>query len=107
MASVSVSFAKKPTKQQILQEVLKFNPLKDLNLPSSPNQLITYYHEDDKPQTRLDRDHGNGMGIAMGRLRENTFFDWKFIALSHNTIRGAAGGAILLAELLYKKNYIN
>lgn len=106
MAHVAVKFAQKPGREQIITSVLNFNPLKNLTLPSSPKQLISYFDQDNRPQTGLDRNLGSGMGIAMGRLREDVFFDWKFIALSHNTIRGAAGGAILLAELLYKKGYI-
>lgn len=106
MASVSVIFAKKSTKEEIVKKVTSFAPLKDLKLPSAPKEFITYFEEDTRPQTKLDRDLGNGMGITMGRLREDKLFDWKFVALSHNTIRGAAGGAILLAELLYKKGYI-
>ncbi len=106
MAAVSVKFTRIPTKAQIMESVSNFNPLKNLSLPSSPEKLITYFAEDNRPQTGLDRDLGNGMAISMGRLKEDIFFDWKFIALSHNTIRGAAGGAILLAELLYKKGYI-
>lgn len=108
MASISVKFAQKPSKEEIIEAIEKFgNPLKNLNLPSSPKIFIKYFKEEDRPQTRLDRDFGNGMGISMGRLREDAIFDWKFIALSHNTLRGAAGGAILLAELLVAKKYID
>ncbi|HSA83581.1 MAG TPA: aspartate-semialdehyde dehydrogenase [Patescibacteria group bacterium] len=107
MARVSVSFAKKPTKQQILQSIKDFdNPLTKLKLPSAPKQLITYFEEENRPQTGIDRDRENGFGITMGRLEEGTHFDWQFISLSHNTIRGAAGGAILMAELLVQKGYI-
>ncbi|MBI3955204.1 aspartate-semialdehyde dehydrogenase, partial [Candidatus Gottesmanbacteria bacterium] len=106
MAAVSVKFSKNPSKEQIIHSVSNFNPLKNLHLPSSPEKLITYFAEDNRPQTGPDRNLGNGMSVTMGRLKEDVFFDWKFIALSHNTIRGAAGGAILLAELLYKKGYI-
>lgn len=106
MAAVSVKFAKKPTRSEIIKAVTSFNPLKDLKLPSSPGKFIKYYEEVDRPQTKLERDFEKGMGITMGRLREDKFFDWRFIALSHNTIRGAAGGAILLAELLVKNGYI-
>lgn len=107
MASVSVSFAIKPSKQQIIDAIKNFkNPLSDLNLPSAPKELITYFEEDNRPQTRLDRDIEHGMGISMGRLREDKHFDYTFIALSHNTVRGAAGGAILMAELLVNKGYI-
>jgi len=107
MASVSVSFEKKPSKEQILESIRIYkNPLSRLDLPSAPKNFIRYFEEENRPQTRLDRDFGHGMGITMGRLQEDKYFDWKFIALSHNTIRGAAGGAILLAELLVKKGYI-
>lgn len=107
VASVAVRFKNKPSKQEIIDAVTHYkNPLKRYSLPSAPRQFITYFGEDNRPQTRLDRDIERGMGIAMGRLREDPLFDWKFVALSHNTIRGAAGGAILVAELLYKKKYI-
>lgn len=107
MASVFVSFAKKPTKNQIIKAWKTFDPLKDLHLPSSPHPFITVYDDDNRPQTRLDRIVGLGMGITVGRLREDPVFDYKFIGLSHNTIRGAAGGAILTAELLVKKGFLN
>lgn len=106
MATVCISFAKKPTRKAILTAWKKFDPLKKLNLPSSPKPFITVMDEEDRPQTRLDRNIGQGMGISVGRLREDNVFDFKFIGLSHNTIRGAAGGAILTAELLKKKGYI-
>lgn len=106
MASVSVRFAIKPTKEQILEAWKNFDPLKNLNLPSSPDPFITYFDEEDRPQTALDRDLGRGMGIAAGRLRDDNILDYKFIGLSHNTIRGAAGGSILTAELLLKKGYL-
>lgn len=108
MASVSVSFANKPSKKAILTAITGFkSPIAHLSLPSSPKKTISYFAVDDRPQTKLDRDYENGMGISMGRLREGKFFDWQFISLSHNTVRGAAGGAILLAELLTKKGYIS
>lgn len=106
MANVSVSFETKPTREQILKNITEFNPLSGLDLPSSPKTLIQYIEEENRPQTKLDRDYENGMGITMGRLQEDIHFDWKFVALSHNTIRGAAGGAILMAELLVKKGYV-
>lgn len=106
MASVLVFFKKKVTKKQIINEWKKFNPLKDLNLPSAPDSFITYFEEGDRPQTKLDRDLGKGMGISVGRLREDEE-GFKFIGLSHNTIRGAAGGAILTAELLKVKGYLD
>lgn len=108
MASVAVKFKKKPSLKQILDAINNFkNPLAGLGLPSSPEKLIHYFSEENRPQTKLDRDYGKGMGIACGRFREDSAFDWKFVALSHNTIRGAAGGAILTAELLYKKGYLD
>ena len=107
MASVSVEFKNKPTLGQIQNAIDNFqNPLVDLDLPSAPKKFIKYFVEDDRPQTKLDRDYENGMGITCGRFRENGDNSWKFVALSHNTIRGAAGGAILIAELLYKKGYL-
>lgn len=106
LASVSVSFAEKPTKEQIIEAWRSFNPLADLNLPSAPHPFITYFEQEDRPQTALDRDLGGGMGIGVGRLREDTILDFKFVGLSHNTIRGAAGGSILTAELLKEKGFI-
>ncbi len=107
MASVAVKFEKKPSREQIIKAVTVFNPLKDLKLPSSPKgAFIKYFDDNDRPQTKTERNFEDGMGITMGRLREDKIFDWKFISLSHNTIRGAAGGAVLLAELLVKKGYI-
>ena len=104
IATVFVSFAKKITKGMIITNWQHFKP--NLSLPSSPEIFLKYFFEEDRPQTRLDRDLCNGMGISLGRLREDNLFDYKFVALSHNTIRGAAGGAILLAELLKKEGYI-
>ncbi len=106
MGSVSVKFEDKPTKAQIIEAWNNFNPLSGLELPSTPLPFITYIDADDRPQTRLDRNIGNGMGIAAGRLRDDNILDYKFVGLSHNTIRGAAGGAILTAELLVKKGYV-
>ncbi|MBR3870943.1 MAG: aspartate-semialdehyde dehydrogenase, partial [Clostridia bacterium] len=79
----------------------------ELELPSAPKQFITYFEEDNRPQTNLDRNLENGMGVSAGRLREDNQYDYKFVGLSHNTLRGAAGGAVLLAELLCAENYIN
>src|SRR3989338_257519 len=106
MACVTVSFKKKLRREEIISAVKKYQPLKLLNLPSAPKEFIRYFEDENRPQTKLDRNHENGMGITMGRLREDSHLNWAFIALSHNTIRGAAGGAILLAELLIKKKYI-
>ncbi len=107
MVSVSISFDNKVSREQILKEWTNFNPLKGLGLPSSPDSFITVMNEEDRPQTRLDRDLRGGMGISVGRLREDKIMGFKFIGLSHNTIRGAAGGAILTAELLMVKGYLN
>jgi len=107
IAAVSVSFAKKPSREQIIQlwDAYKGKP-QELNLPSAPKQFLKYFEENDRPQTRLDRDYENGMGITIGRLREDKIFDYKFTSLSHNTIRGAAGGAVLIAELLAAEGYL-
>ena len=78
----------------------------ELGLPSAPKQFIQYLEEDNRPQVTEDVDYENGMGVSVGRLREDTVYDWKFIGLSHNTVRGAAGGAILCAELLKAQGYI-
>ena len=76
-------------------------------LPSAPSQFLTYFEEENRPQTRLDRELENGMGISIGRLREDTQYDYKFVCLSHNTVRGAAGGAVLMAETLASKGYLD
>ncbi|OHD72015.1 MAG: aspartate-semialdehyde dehydrogenase [Spirochaetes bacterium RBG_13_68_11] len=101
LAAVSVSFARKPSKDQIIDlwKTFEGQP-QQLGLPSAPKPFLTYFTEEDRPQTRLDRDAGAGMGITVGRLREDRLLDWRFVCLSHNTIRGAAGGAVLTAELL-------
>lgn len=106
-AAVFVTFENKPTKEEILKawKEYKGKP-QELKLPSAPEQFITYFEEDNRPQTRLDRDLYKGMGICVGRLREDTVYDYKFVGLSHNTLRGAAGGAVLIAELLYKEGYL-
>lgn len=106
-AAVFVSFQKKPTKEQILKAWDEFKGLpQELKLPSAPKQFIKYFEEDNRPQAKLDRDYENGMGVCLGRLREDTVYDYKFVGLSHNTIRGAAGGAVLIAELLKAQGYI-
>lgn len=106
-AAVFVSFEKKPTKEQILKAWKEFKGLpQKLQLPSAPKQFITYFEENDRPQTRLDRDIEGGMGVCAGRLREDTIYDYKFVGLSHNTKRGAAGGAVLIAELLKAQGYL-
>ena len=107
MAAVFVSFEKKPTKDEILEAWKTFRGRpQELELPSAPAQFLTYFEEDNRPQTALDRDLYGGMGVSLGRLREDTMFDYKFVGLSHNTLRGAAGGAVLIAELLYREGYI-
>ena len=107
MAAVFVSFEKKPEKEAILEAWKSFKGKpQELGLPSAPAQFITYFEEDNRPQTLLDRDLYGGMGVSVGRLREDTLFDYKFVGLSHNTLRGAAGGALLNAELLYREGYI-
>ena len=106
-AAVFVRFRKKPTKEQILKAWREYRGIpQQLGLPSAPAQFITYFEEDNRPQVRLDRDLYGGMGISVGRLREDALYDYKFVGLSHNTLRGAAGGAVLIAELLYREGYI-
>ena len=108
MAAVFVKFENKPTKEQILARWKTFSGKpQELGLPSAPEQFITYMEEDNRPQTKLDRDIYGGMGVTVGRLREDTIYDYKFVALAHNTLRGAAGGALLCAELLYKLGYFD
>ncbi|MBE5751108.1 MAG: aspartate-semialdehyde dehydrogenase [Clostridiales bacterium] len=107
-AAVFVSFDKKPTKEEILTAWANFAGVpQELNLPSAPAQFIRYFEEDNRPQAKLDRMEGNGMSVTVGRLREDVLFDYKFVGLSHNTLRGAAGGAVLLAELLAAKGYMD
>lgn len=107
MAAVFMSFDKKPTIEQILEKWKNFSGRpQELDLPSAPRQFLHYFTEDDRPQTKLDRNLENGMAVSIGRLRPDTQYDYKFVCLSHNTLRGAAGGAMLLAELLCAENYI-
>ncbi len=107
-AAVFVNFENKPTKEEILKAWAEFSgePQK-LKLPSAPEQFIHYFEEDNRPQAKLDRMTENGMAVCAGRLREDNVFDYKFVGLSHNTLRGAAGGAVLLAELLAAKGYFD
>jgi aspartate-semialdehyde dehydrogenase len=106
-AAVFVSFDKKPTKEEIIKAWREFKGLpQELNLPSAPKNFIQYLEDDNRPQAKLDRDYENGMGVSFGRLREDTVYDYKFVGLSHNTVRGAAGGAVLIAELLKAQGYI-
>ena len=106
-AAVFVSFDKKPSKEEILKCWAEFKGVpQELDLPSAPKQFIHYFEEDNRPQAALDRDTENGMAVCAGRLREDSVYDYKFVGLSHNTLRGAAGGAVLSAELLTAKGYI-
>ena len=108
MAAVFASFAKKPSKEEILERWASFRGRpQELELPSAPKQFLQYFEEDNRPQTRLDRMREGGMGVNIGRLREDTQYDYKFVCLSHNTLRGAAGGAVLLAELLKAEGYFD
>ena len=107
-AAVFVSFENKPEKDEILELWKNFKGLpQELELPSAPKQFITYFEEDNRPQANIDRNLYGGMGVSAGRLREDSLFDYKFVGLSHNTLRGAAGGAVLNAELLYRLGYLN
>lgn len=106
-AAVFVKLRKKATKEQLLKALDDFRGVpQELELPSAPKQFIRYLEDDNRPQVALDVDYENGMGISVGRLREDHVYDWKFVGLSHNTVRGAAGGAILCAELLKAQGYI-
>ena len=106
--AVFVNFENKPPKEAILEEWRQFKGAPQLlGLPHAPEQFITYFEEDNRPQAKLDRDIYGGMGVTLGRLREDTLFDYKFVGLAHNTLRGAAGGAVLTAELLYRKGYLD
>ncbi len=108
MAAVFVTFDKKPTKEEILAKWAEFSgePQK-LELPSAPKQFLHYFNEDNMPQTKLQRELEGGMAVSVGRLREDSQYDYKFVCLSHNTLRGAAGGAVLLAELLCAQGYMD
>lgn len=106
-AAVFIKFRKKPTKKELIDRIVNFKGLpQELELPSAPKQFIQYLEEDNRPQVTLDVDFEKGMGISVGRLREDSVYDYKFVGLSHNTVRGAAGGAVLSAELLTAKGYI-
>ena len=107
MAAVSVSFDKTPERDEILERWANWTTeAQRLELPSAPTPFLKYFEEDNRPQTRLDRDFERGMGVTIGRLRKDTIFDYKFVALAHNTLRGAAGGGVLSAEYLCKAGYI-
>ena len=106
-AAVFVKFKKNPTKEQLIEKLESYKGVpQELELPSAPKQFIRYMEEDNRPQVTLDVDYENGMGISVGRIREDSVYDWKFVGLSHNTVRGAAGGAVLCAELLKAQGYI-
>lgn len=107
-AAVFVSFENKPAKEEIKKLWSEFKGApQELDLPSAPKQFLNYFEEDNRPQARLDRDMENGMAVSLGRLREDSQFDYKFVCLSHNTVRGAAGGAVLMAELLAAKGFLD
>ncbi|MBQ9828298.1 MAG: aspartate-semialdehyde dehydrogenase [Lachnospiraceae bacterium] len=106
-AAVFVDLEKKASKEELIERLIRYEGLpQKMELPSAPKQFIQYLEEDNRPQVKLDVDYENGMGVSIGRLREDTIFDWKFVGLSHNTLRGAAGGAVLCAELLAALDYI-
>ena len=106
-ATCFVNFRKQPTKEELIRKLREFKGLpQDLKLPSAPEHFIQYLEEDNRPQVALDVNFEHGMGVSIGRLRPDSIFDWKFVGLSHNTIRGAAGGGVLCAELLTAKGYI-
>ncbi len=105
-AAVFIRFKKKPTKEQLIEKLIAYRgEPQEFELPSAPKQFIRYMEEENRPQVTLDVDYENGMGVSIGRLREDVIYDYKFVGLSHNTIRGAAGGAVLCAELLKAKGY--
>jgi aspartate-semialdehyde dehydrogenase len=107
MAAVFVAFERKPSREAILSAWAEYvGKPQTLALPSAPRPFLQYFEDDSRPQTRLDRDVGHGQAISLGRLRPDALFDWRFVALSHNTVRGAAGGAILTAELLKAEGYL-
>ena len=106
-AAAFVKFRKKVSKEELIAKLVGFKGLpQGYALPSAPKQFIQYMEEDNRPQVKLDVNFENGMGVSIGRLREDTIYDWKFVGLSHNTLRGAAGGGVLSAEMLTKLGYI-
>ena len=108
LTAVNISFKKRVTKDDLINALLNFkNPLDKFNLPSAPKPFIRYFKNEDRPQTKLDRDFQNGMSISVGRLKNDPVLGWRCFALSHNTLRGAAGGAVLAAELAVKKGFIS
>jgi aspartate-semialdehyde dehydrogenase len=107
LAAVFASFERKPAREEMIELWRSFEAKpQQLRLPSAPQPFLTYFDDDARPQTKLDRDAGRGMAVTIGRLRPDAIFDWRFVCLSHNTVRGAAGGAILTAELLAQEGYI-
>jgi aspartate-semialdehyde dehydrogenase len=107
MAAVFVAFESKPSREAMLAAWKEYSGRPQaLGLPSAPKPFLSYLTDDDRPQTRLDRDLGQGQAVSIGRLRTDAVFDWRFVALSHNTVRGAAGGAVLTAELLKADGYL-
>ena len=108
MAAAFVKFKNKPTKEEMIARWRSFEGrAQELKLPSAPAHFLTYFEEENRPQTKLDRDLEGGMGVSIGRLREDALYDYKFVSLSHNTLRGAAGGAVLMAELLCAEGYMD
>ncbi len=108
MGAVFVDFKNKPSKEEMIEIWANFSGrAQELNLPSAPKQFLHYFTEDNLPQTKLQRDLEGGMAVSIGRLREDTQYDYKFVCLSHNTLRGAAGGAVLMAELLAAEGYLD
>ena len=106
-AAVFVKFRRKPTKEELIDRLVNFKGVpQELNLPSAPKQFIQYLEEDNRPQVKLDVDYERGMGVSIGRIREDKVYDYKFVGLAHNTVRGAAGGAVLCAETLTAQGYI-
>lgn len=106
-AAVFINFEKKPSREELIDRLVNFRGFpQEAGLPSAPGQFIRYMEEDNRPQVTLDVGYENGMGVTVGRLREDSMFDYKFVGLSHNTVRGAAGGAVLCAEALAAKGYI-
>ncbi len=108
LASVSVKYESKPSLEDLVSAIKAFKgDIADFGLPSSPENFITFFEEDDRPMVKEDRMLYGGMGTSIGRLREDNIFDYKFVGLAHNTVRGAAGGAVLIAELLAYKGYLD
>jgi aspartate-semialdehyde dehydrogenase len=106
-AAAFVKFRKNPTKEQLIEKLVNYKGFpQEEKLPMAPEQFIKYFEEDNRPQVKADVDRDKGMGINIGRLREDSVYDWKFVGLSHNTVRGAAGGAVLCAETLKAMGYI-